>query len=211
MRSADAVTLLRVVLILLVAYLVLEKFNPIAIAAMIALAMAMDALDGYFAVREASKGKVGFSMYLSAALGNSKSRASVSRFKHRVAEMSRYGARIDVAGDRIVEYALWITYTFAGVVPLFVIFLIIIRHSFADAVMAARGTSSKMKTKFARIVYSSNLWRGGINVVKFLAFAYLAFAYSWSYPLWIGYVLVAILVAYILLRGAAEIYEAYHA
>jgi uncharacterized membrane protein YdbT with pleckstrin-like domain len=73
--------------------------------------------------------------------------------------------------------------------------------------MASRGTSSKPRTKFAKIIYSSNIGRGGINVVKFFAFAYLVLVYVSNYPLWIGLVLVAILVIYIVLRGIAEAYD----
>lgn len=209
MRSADAITLIRVGIILVVAYLILRAFNPILITALIGIAMLMDALDGYFAVREVSGGRVSLNMYASALLGDASASAKVKEYKEKVKRVSKYGARMDVAGDRAVEYILWITYTFVGVLPLFVIFIIVIRHSFVDAVMASRGTSSKMKTKFARVVYSSNLFRGGINVVKFLTFSYLAFAYIWGYPIAIGYALTAILVTYILIRGAAELYEAY--
>lgn len=210
MRAADAVTLIRVLVVAAVAYLILLKFNPIAITIIIAVAVAMDAIDGYFAVREASRGKIGFMMYLKAVSGDKKLSALVHSYKKQLPKISKYGARMDVAGDRAAEYILWITYAIAGIVPLFVIIIVVMRHSFVDAVMAARGTSSKMKTKFARTVYSSNLFRGGANVVKFLTFSYLAFVYSWGYPIWIGYVLIGVLVFYILLRGAAELYEAYH-
>ncbi len=209
MRSADAVTLIRVGIIVVVAYLVLTKFNPIIIAILIAIAMLLDAVDGYFAIREASAGKIGFGKYISAALGDKKAKQSVSNYKKKLASISKYGARIDVAGDRAVEYILWMVYVYTGVLPFLVIVIVVIRHSFVDAVMAARGTSSKMKTKFAQLVYSSNLGRGGINVVKFLTFAYLAFVYIWLYPDWIGHALAAILLIYIILRGIAEIYEAY--
>lgn len=209
MRTADATTLLRVLLIVLVAYLILVQYDPIVIILFIAAAMAMDALDGFFAVNEVSKGKIGIVSYLGALGGDEDAKLTVRKAKQSLSKTSKFGQRIDVAGDRAVEYILWAVYTYVNVVPLFVFFIVIIRHSFVDAFMASKGTSAKMKTKFARIVYSSNLWRGGINVVKFLAFSYLSLVYIWAYPAWIGYVLVAILVAYILLRGAAEIYEAY--
>ncbi len=211
MRSADAATLFRVLLVVLVAYLILSKFNPIIITVIIGVAIALDALDGFLAIRESSRGRLGLCTYVSALSGNEKSKSVVSKFKAglKSSKSSRFGPRIDVAGDRAAEYILWVTYAFAGVIPLFVLFIVIIRHSFVDAVMAAKGTSSKMKTRFAQIIYSSNLWRGGINVVKFLTFSYLAFVYSWGYPVIIGYAFVTILVAYILLRGAAELYEAY--
>jgi hypothetical protein len=75
--------------------------------------------------------------------------------------------------------------------------------------MGVKGTSAKMKTRFARIVYSSNIARGGVNVVKFLTFAYLALAFAYGYPIIIGYALTVILLVYILLRGSAEIYESF--
>ncbi len=209
MRSADATTLVRVLLIVFVAYLVLAKFNPIAIIILIAIALLLDAVDGFFAVNEASNGVVGFATYIRSLMGNRRSMKTVKRFKEKLSNTAKFGPRIDVAGDRAVEYILWVVYTVAGVVPLFVVFIVIIRHSFVDAFMAAKGTSSKMKTKFARMVYSSNIGRGGINVVKFLTFSYLALVYISAYPAWIGYVLVTILVVYILLRGAAELCEAY--
>ncbi|MHB1830092.1 MAG: CDP-alcohol phosphatidyltransferase family protein [Candidatus Micrarchaeaceae archaeon] len=209
MRSADATTLVRVLLIVFVAYLILGKYNPIAIIILIAVAMLLDAVDGFFAVNEASNGAVGPFAYIKSVLGDKASVHTVQGFKKKLAKTAKFGPRIDVAGDRAVEYILWVVYTVAGVIPIFVLFIVIIRHSFVDAFMAAKGTSSKMKTRFARVIYSSNLWRGGINVVKFLTFSYLSLVYIWSYPEWIGYVLVTILVSYILLRGAAELYEAY--
>ena len=209
MRNADIATLIRVLLIVLVAYLIIAKFNPIAIIILIAVALLLDAVDGFLAVNQESHGAVGLATYISSLRGNAKAKQLVKGIKQRMSRSARFGPRIDVAGDRAVEYILWAVYTIAGVVPLFVLIIIIIRHSFVDAFMAAKGTSSKMKTKFAQIVYSSNLWRGGINVVKFLTFAYLSLVYVWDYPIWIGYVLITILVAYILLRGAAEICEAY--
>lgn len=209
MRSADATTLIRVMLIVFVAYLILAKFNPIAIIILIGIALLLDAVDGFFAVNEASKGRVSFGMYIDSLRGDPKSRNIVNGFKKELSKTAKFGPRMDVAGDRAVEYILWAVYTYVNVIPLFILFIVIIRHSFVDAFMAAKGTSSKMKTNFARAVYSSNLGRGGINVVKFLAFSYLSLVYIWAYPAWIGYVLVAILLAYILLRGAAEVLEAY--
>lgn len=209
MRSADATTLFRVFLIVVAAYLVLAKFNPVVTIALIAIAMLLDAVDGFFAVSESSKGKVSFGTYLSAVSGNAQAKALVAQYKGKKTKASQFGPRIDVAGDRAVEYILWITYTVVGIVPLLITILVVIRHSFVDAVMASKGTSSKMKTKFAQVVYSSNLFRGGINVVKFAAFSYLALMYVWGYPAVIGYVLVAILFIYIMVRGAAELNEAY--
>jgi phosphatidylglycerophosphate synthase len=211
MRIADATTYFRVGLGILAAYLVIIRQNPVLIMVLIAVVMVLDAADGYFAVWQGSRGRISMSDYLRAVTGDRKKAGIVKEVKRKVAKTASFGPRIDVAGDRVVEYAFWIVYSFVGVIPLFVLMLVVIRHSFVDAFMAAKGTSSKMKTRFARIVYSSNLWRSGINVVKFIAFSYLAFVYVWNWPSWIGYVLVAALVAYILVRGAAEVYESVRA
>ncbi|MDE1761798.1 MAG: CDP-alcohol phosphatidyltransferase family protein [Candidatus Micrarchaeota archaeon] len=120
---------------------------------------------------------------------------------------SKFGPRLDVAGDRVTEYVFWIVFVVLNIVPIFILFIIVLRHSFVDAFMASKGTSSKMKTGFARRIYASDLFRGGIGVVKAVTFSYLTLVYLASWPLWIGYALVAILVVYILVRGIAEIYE----
>jgi phosphatidylglycerophosphate synthase len=207
MRSANFATLVRVLMMLGVIYLIMIKFNPISIIIIIAIMMLLDAVDGYLAVSEASGGSVGLGAYARAAMGNANASSYVKRYKQRLSKSSPLGARIDVAGDRIIELLFWITFTYLHLIPLFILIIIIIRHSFVDALMAGKGTSSKMKTKFARIVYSSSIGRGGINVVKFLTFSYLVLVYVSGYPIIIGYILVTILVAYILLRGLAEIYE----
>lgn len=207
MRAADAVTYFRTSLAILILYLIIAKINPILIASLIAFVMLLDAADGYAAVWEGSNGKISLLQYIKASTGDSRYKAMVKDIKLKLAKTARHGPRIDVAGDRVVEYVLWIAYTYVMIIPIYVLLIIVVRHSFVDALMASKGTSSKMKTRFARAVYSSSIGRGGINVVKFLAFSYLAFAYVWGYPIVIGYALVAILVAYILLRGAAEVYE----
>ncbi len=208
MRSADAVTVLRTAAIIIIAYLVLLKVNAFLLIFLFAAAIISDALDGFFAVREVSRGKVGIIEYAKGALGNIKIRERMSEYKHRVSKLAPSGARIDVAGDRVTEYVMWILFTFLHIVPLFVIFIIVIRHSFADALLASKGTSSKMKSRFAKAIYASNISRFGINTLKFLTFSYLMLIYIYSYPLWIGYVLIAALVIYIVIRGIAEVYEA---
>ncbi|MCL4383371.1 MAG: CDP-alcohol phosphatidyltransferase family protein [Candidatus Marsarchaeota archaeon] len=184
MKYADLITLFRTALIFVVVYFVLIKFNVLLTLFIILLMFGLDGIDGIVARHENKTGK----------------------------KPSKYGARLDVAGDRIIEFVFWILFVFIHLIPLFILLLIVLRHSFADAFMAAKGTSSKMKTKFARIVYSSNIGRGGVNVVKIITFSYLSWLYITqsflikNYML-IGYILTGILVSYVLLRGIAEIYE----
>ena len=216
MRSSDAATLVRVGLVFVIVYLIIAKIAPWLNVLLIAIAFATDWIDGYLAVREESGGAVGLVLYLSAALGNKKARARIAPIKANISKHAPHGPRMDVAGDRVMEYAFWLAFiyvlfyamgTIAGAVAIFVVLLVVVRHAFADALMGARGTSSKMNTKFAKVFYTSNASRGAINVVKFLAFAYLVLFYALDYPAYIEYALVALLFLIIMLRGAAEIYE----
>jgi phosphatidylglycerophosphate synthase len=207
MRSADAATVFRALLAIVIAYAIIAKFNAALIVIGIGVTILLDAFDGYLAIRESSKGAVSLLTYSKYLWGNESAKALVKKYRSKSSKEAKYGPRMDVAGDRVVEYTFWLVFTYLRILPLFVILLVIVRHSFVDAIMGARGTSSKMKTNFAKMVYASNIGRGGINVVKFLAFSYLALIYILGYPAWPGYVLTAILLIYILLRGIAEIYE----
>ncbi len=209
MRSADAVTLLRVGMVILAAYMIILTFHVIVAIGIIALAMILDAVDGLFAVMDQSKGAITITDYIRAAMGDLKQKAKVKEIKQRISGSAPYGARMDIAGDRIVEYTLWATFVYVHILPLWILLIVFVRHSFVDAVMGSKGTASKMKTRFARTIYSSNIGRGGINLVKFLTFAYLALVYAFNYPAVYGYALVGLLLAYILLRGAAELYESF--
>lgn len=209
MRSADAATLFRVFLAVAVVYLVLIKFDPWVIFLIILAERVTDALDGYFARLEASRGKLGFFRYVQGAVfGNIKARVDIAKYNSTMQKSAPHGARMDIAGDRAVEYIFWALYSVLGLVPLFVFIIVIVRHTFVDALMGSRGTASRMRSRFARVVYASNFGRFMINVPKVAAFSYLAFVYIYGWPLFIGYALVALLVGWILLRGAAEIYEA---
>jgi phosphatidylglycerophosphate synthase len=207
MRSADATTLFRTALAILVVYLIIIKFNPFATVFLIAFVIALDGIDGYLAVKEESAGKIGFITYMKASMGDASAKKVVGEVKKRISKSAPHGPRMDVAGDRVVEYSLWIVFTYVHILPIYVILIVLIRHSFVDALMAAKGTSSKMKTGLAQKLYSSNIARGGINVVKFVTFSYLVLMYVSNYPAVIGYILASVLVIYILARGAAEAYE----
>lgn len=207
MRSADAATLVRILLIFVVVYLTIIRFNPIAIILLFALALILDGVDGYLAVRESSKGKIGPMMYLKSSLGNPKMRKAVQEARAKTSQYAVYGPRLDIAGDRIAEYSLWALFTYLHIVPLFVLLIVITRHSIVDAFMGIRGTSSKMKSRAARMLYSSNVSRAAANILKFVTFSYLVLEYVWKYPAIYGNVLVAALVLFIVVRGIAEVLE----
>lgn len=207
MRAADFATLVRTSLTMLAVYMVLARSYPYLIVILIAAALSLDAVDGFLAVWEESGGSVGLGTYIRSALGKEYAATYVKRYKQRIASHAPHGARMDVAGDRVFEYSFWALFTYLKIVPLFVFLIMIIRHSFADALMGSKGTSSRMRSGFARAVYASAIGRGGINMIKFAAFSYLSLVYTLNYPITIGYVLTAILALYILLRGIAEVYE----
>ncbi|MGC8537934.1 MAG: CDP-alcohol phosphatidyltransferase family protein [Candidatus Micrarchaeia archaeon] len=208
MRAADETTLFRTALVIAVVYLILIKFPSYLTIIIFAIALILDAFDGYFAVWQVSKHKVGIIGYMKATvLNDKKAHDEVVEYKHKVSETARFGPRMDIAGDRVAEYSMWVVFTYLHIIPLIILLLIIIRHSFADAMMGAKGTSSKMKSSFAKAVYSSNASRAVINVLKFITFAYLILVYVNSYPILVGYILVGALFTFIMLRGAAEIYE----
>jgi phosphatidylglycerophosphate synthase len=208
MRAADETTLFRTLLVLVVVYLIIIKFPSYLTIIIFAIALILDAFDGYFAVWQVSKHKVGFLRYMKATvLNDKKAHEEIVGYKHKVSETARFGPRMDIAGDRVAEYSMWVVFTYLHIIPLIILLLVIVRHSFADALMGAKGTSSKMKSAFARAVYSSNASRAVINALKFIAFAYLILVYVNNFPILVGYILVGALFTFIMLRGVAEVYE----
>lgn len=210
MRSADASTILRIALVLFVAYLVIIRANPIVSILILVIAFLLDGFDGYLAIREASKGKITLRMYINYSLGSKEDSKLIRETKQNIEKTARHGPRFDVAADRITEYSFWALFTVLNIVPFFVLIIIIIRHSLADAFLGSRGTSSKMKTGLAKSLYASNLSRALVNALKFVTFAYLILVYVSAYPLIIGYILIFVTVLLIIIRGAAEIYESVH-
>lgn len=120
----------------------------------------------------------------------------------------KYGAYLDIAVDRIIEYAFWLLFTLLQILPWYVIAIIFVRNTIADYLVVGKGkTFGKMRTGFGRIA-SSHVSRGAYAVLKAVNFAYLALVAVAGWPLTIGYALTAAVVAFSLLRGASEIYEA---
>ena len=210
MRTADIITLARIALVIPIVYLVLLKVNPIIPITLLAISIISDGLDGYAALHSQSKGKIGFMDYLKYSLGDETNAKRIKNVKASISVTAKHGPRMDIAGDRITEYSMWVLFLYVHIVPLIIVIAVVMRHSIADALMAAKGTSSKMKTRFAQIVYSSNIvGRAGSAAIKLVTFSYLMLVYvqPMRYPISIGYALIAILVIYIMVKGAAEIYE----
>lgn len=208
MRAADAATIARMLLAVVVAYFVVVKFDAVAAVLLFAVVIVLDAVDGFLAIWQESRYRFGLFSYVRATLlKDRKARELASKHKRSASRKAKFGPRMDIAGDRFVEYAMWITFSIVGIVPLFLLLAVVMRHSIADALMGAKGTSSKMRSRFAKVFYTSNASRAAVNIMKALAFGYLILMYIEGYPAIIGYALIGVLFAIIMLRGAAEIYE----
>lgn len=92
---------------------------------------------------------------------------------------SKFGGVIDVMFDRIVEASYWATFTVIGLVPLWVLLLMLVRYFVTDGFRAAAfaanlGTFEMMKNGFGKIIVSSRFSRGFINSLKIVTFSLLA-------------------------------------
>src|SRR5271155_428072 len=138
MRSADQATILRIGIVMLILYLVIIKFNPIISILLLAFAFILDGVDGYLALRQQSKGKITASMYLNYSLGRKENAKAIKETKEGIEKTANYGPRFDIAADRITEYSFWALFTVLSIVPLFVLIIVIIRHSLADAFLGKK-------------------------------------------------------------------------
>ncbi|VBA46283.1 hypothetical protein [Mycobacterium pseudokansasii] len=200
-------TALRLLILFVVLYLVVLRVHPAIPISLLAVSLTLDGVDGYLALRQHSDRKIGLIAYARYLVGDQRDSKAIQEAKREIEQRFPLGPRIDIAGDRITEYALWTLFLGVHLIPFYIVLIVIVRHSVADAFMAAKGTSSKMRTSIARTIYASNLARASNVVVKFLTFSYFMLAYILDYPIWVGYVLMAVLVSHILLRGAAEVAE----
>ncbi|MGB9703103.1 MAG: CDP-alcohol phosphatidyltransferase family protein [Candidatus Micrarchaeales archaeon] len=124
-------------------------------------------------------------------------------------EEKEYGKRLDVAGDRITEYLYYFFLSIKNLIPIFILPIIIIRNSLVDSFFyTPKKNFSTAKTKIARIFSSSRFSRALYGFLKMLMFFYFSSLLFFRLPLIFGYALLAIVVAFSLIRGASDIYEA---
>ena len=92
------------------------------------------------------------------------------------------GAVMDILADRIVENVLWIVFAFAGVVPLWVPLVVLVRGLVTDAVRSialrsgktAFGPRTMMVSWIGRALVSSKTSRALYAAMKAITFGYLA-------------------------------------
>ena len=127
---------------------------------------------------------------------------------------SKFGGVVDVIFDRIVEASYWVTFSVLGLVPLWVLLIMLVRYFVTDgfrtvAFGANLGTFEMMKSKIGKILVSSRFSRGFFVVVKIATFSLLAaltinidfIKTNFDLLSRISYVMIIILLFYNLIRG----------
>jgi CDP-diacylglycerol--glycerol-3-phosphate 3-phosphatidyltransferase len=148
---ANAITLSRIPLLILVVILLTEGSPGVRIATMplVLILILMDTLDGIVARRRG--------------------------------EVSLVGSKLDIAVDRAVELVLWVVYAKLGMIPLAIPVIFIIRGTVVDSVRSfslLRGETpfGMMHSRWGKWLVASPAMRTSYGVAKGLAFCTLALA-----------------------------------
>lgn len=99
-------------------------------------------------------------------------------FARKLKQSSKFGAILDIAGDRAVEMAYWIVFSTLGWIPVWVPLLYLVRGTFVDAIRSfasekgytAFGASTMMQSALGKFLVASNFSRFTYAIVKALAF-----------------------------------------
>jgi CDP-diacylglycerol---glycerol-3-phosphate 3-phosphatidyltransferase len=103
---------------------------------------------------------------------------------------SRLGAVLDIAGDRVVENALWVAFAVLGLVGLWIP-LVVLTRSFAVDVMRSValsegrtpfGDSTMMRSRFTWFLTASRFSRVFYGWSKALGFVFLTWLFAWQLP-----------------------------
>lgn len=149
--SANAITLLRMPLLVIIVFLLYQHNAPLQILAAFLniILIVMDSLDGYVARKRG--------------------------------EASILGGILDIAADRTVELVLWVVYMDLELLPIVFPLVILVRGVFVDAIRAVAPTKGLapfdlMQSELGRFLVKSPLFRGGYAVAKGFAFFFLSVA-----------------------------------
>jgi phosphatidylglycerophosphate synthase len=105
-------------------------------------------------------------------------------FARLLKESSKFGAVLDILGDRIVENVYWISFLALGWIPLWIPLVIVSRGIITDGLRSialeqgytAFGSSTMMQSKIGKFIVASNFCRFSYAVFKAIAFAFLILA-----------------------------------
>src|SRR5215211_1216216 len=145
---------------------------------------------------------------------------------------SQFGAMFDIAGDRVVENALWIVFADLDLIPVWVPLLVMTRGFLVDGLraisysegMTAFGDKNMMRSDFTRWLTAGRFMRGLYGYAKALGFMFLTGLVAWEqrdtsdtflgtvYDVeafrFIGWMLVWAAVALTVIRGLPVIMDA---
>lgn len=147
-------------------------------------------------------------------------------------ETSQFGAVFDIAGDRIVETALWIIFADLKAIPIWVPLLVVVRGGVVDALrslsyadgMTAFGAKNMMRSPITTWLTAGRFMRGLYGYAKAAAFVFLTGYVGYMQPEsagtwlqtvygqeWIrafGWISVWLSVALMIIRGLPVIFDA---
>ncbi|MBK9203856.1 MAG: CDP-alcohol phosphatidyltransferase family protein [Cyanobacteriota bacterium erpe_2018_sw_39hr_WHONDRS-SW48-000098_B_bin.30] len=143
-------------------------------------------------------------------------------FARKLNQSSKFGAILDIAGDRAVEMAYWIVFASLGWIAVWVPLLYLVRGTFVDALRSqaseqgytAFGAKTMMQSPLGKFLVASNFSRFTYAVVKALAFC-LIIACHIPTPVQsqlaiTADVMVYISAAFCLVRGLPVLFESGH-
>lgn len=104
----------------------------------------------------------------------------------RLGESSKFGAVIDILGDRVVEMTFWIVFVAFGWLPVWVAIIVAARGILIDGIralalergMTAFGSTSMMRSPVGRLLVSSRFSRGLYGVGKAAAFCLMILLFT---------------------------------
>jgi CDP-diacylglycerol--glycerol-3-phosphate 3-phosphatidyltransferase len=145
---------------------------------------------------------------------------------------SQFGAVFDIAGDRIVENALWVIFAELQLIPVWIPLLVLTRSFVVDGLrsisyaegMTAFGEKNMMRSPFTTWLTAGRFMRTLYGYAKAFGFLFLTGleayrhrdapeslihqAYDWEPLRWAGWACVVVAVALTIIRGLPVIYDA---
>ena len=145
---------------------------------------------------------------------------------------SQFGAVFDIAGDRIVENALWVIFAELQLIPVWIPLVVITRGFVVDGIrsmsyaegMTAFGERNMMRSAVTTWLTAGRFMRTLFGYAKALGFLFLTGlegyrhrdapdslihqAYDWEPLRWAGWACVVVAVALTIVRGLPVIYDA---
>lgn len=107
-------------------------------------------------------------------------------FARKLNQTSKFGAMLDIVGDRAVEMAYWIAFASLNWIPAWVPLLYLIRGTFVDAIrqvaseqgFTAFGKTTMMQSGLGKFLVASNFSRFSYAVAKAAAFCFVIAAHT---------------------------------